>query len=317
MSLAEHFPLVAQAAGPLLNYLDDAAVIEIMANPDGRVFIERFGAGIARAPDLDPSILDLFLRCVASVVHAEWRDTSPSLHAALPSIGLRIQAERSPIAAGPMMTIRKHPQQVFPLEDFVAKGILTAQERMLLEEAVTQRQTLIISGSTGSAKTSLMNALLHYLRDSGLRIFILEDDPELRCTAENTAALHTTDPDRHGARITMADLIKKALRHRPDLLIIGEVRDGAALEALRGFQTGHAGILSIHADSAEGTLLRLEQLIQEVSVDPQRQLIAQTVNLIVHMARHGRSWRATQFLAVDGVDRQGTYRTRPLTQTQE
>jgi len=109
----------------------------------------------------------------------------------------------------------------------------------------------------------------------------------------------------------MTDLVKKALRHRPDLLIIGEVRDGAALDMLKGFQTGHPGMASVHADSAEGTLLRLEQLVQEVSVDPQRTLIAEAVDVIVHMARHGRTWRATGLLAVEGLDGD-RYRTRPL-----
>ena len=96
-----------------------------------------------------------------------------------------------PITAGPMMTLRKHPQSVFPLDDFVAKGILTPQQRTVLDNVVQARQTLVVSGSTGSAKTALLNALLHALRDSAERIVVLEDDPELRCAARNTAALRT------------------------------------------------------------------------------------------------------------------------------
>jgi type IV secretion system protein VirB11 len=311
MSIAEIAPLLAETAGALLPYLEDPAVMEIMANPDERLFIERFGLGIARVPDLDAATLDMFLRCVASLVHAEWRASSPSLHAALPTLGLRIQAERPPLAPGPMMTLRKHPQHVFPLDDFEAKGILTRTERSILERAVLSGQTLLIAGSTGSAKTSLLNALLHFLKDSGRRIVILEDDPELRCDAENTASLHTLDGDGGGGRVTMTDLVKKALRHRPDLLIIGEVRDGAALDMLKGFQTGHPGIASVHAESALGTLLRLEQLVQEVSVDPQRALIAEAVDVIVHMARLGRSWRATGLLAVEGWSGQ-EYLTRAV-----
>jgi type IV secretion system protein VirB11 len=304
-------PLLAETAGALLPYLEDPAVMEIMANPDERLFIERFGVGIARVPDLDAATLDTFLRCVASLVHAEWRESSPSLHAALPALGLRIQAERPPLAPGPMMTLRKHPQQVFPLDDFEAKGILTHTERDILESAIAEGKTVLISGSTGSAKTSLLNALLHALQDSGKRIFLLEDDPELRCDAENTASLHTLDGDGGVGRITMTELVKKALRHRPDLLIIGEVRDGAALDMLKGFQTGHPGLASVHAESALGTLLRLEQLVQEVSVDPQRALIAEAVDVIVHLARQGRSWRVTGLLAVEGLRGQ-EYLTRAL-----
>jgi type IV secretion system protein VirB11 len=303
-------PLLAETAGALLPYLEDPEVMEVMCNPDGRVFVERFGRGMTRVADVAAATVDTFLRCVASLVGQEWRETSPSLHAALPRLGWRIQGERPPIAPGPMFTMRKHPMQVFPLDDFEQKGILTRRERGLLETALTTGQTLLISGAVGSAKTSLINALLHCLKDSGKRIFVAEDDPELRCDAENVAFLHTLDGDG-GARITMADLVKKALRHRPDLLVVGEVRDGAALDMLKGFQTGHPGIASVHADSALGTLLRLEQLVQEVSVDPQRRLIAEAVDVIVHMQRQGRTWRASGILSVEGLDGD-QYVTRPL-----
>src|SRR5712692_5320711 len=193
MSLAQTHPLLAETAGQLLPYLEDPEMMEVMCNPCGRVFVERFGTGIARVADLGAGTLDAFLRCVASMVSAEWRESSPSLHAAFPVLGWRIQAERPPIAPGPMMTLRKHPDRVFPLEDFVAKGILTPQERAILEDTTASGKTLIISGATGSAKTSLMNALLRALKDSGKRIFILEDDPELHCAADNTAFLHTHD----------------------------------------------------------------------------------------------------------------------------
>jgi type IV secretion system protein VirB11 len=109
----------------------------------------------------------------------------------------------------------------------------------------------------------------------------------------------------------MTHLVQKVLRHRPSRIVVGEVRDGAALAMLRAFQTGHPGLTSVHASSARATLLRLEQLVQEVSVDPQRTLIAEAVDVIVHMARKGRSWRATGLLAVDGWNGQA-YRTRAL-----
>jgi type IV secretion system protein VirB11 len=195
-----------------------------------------------------------------------------------------------------MLTLRKHPQQVFPLDDFVAKGILTPRQRTVLEAVVQARQTLVVSGSTGSAKTALLNALLHALRDSAERIVVLEDDPELRCAARNTAALRTVD-----GQVTMTHLVQKVLRHRPSRIVVGEVRDGAALAMLRAFQTGHPGLTSVHAPSARATLLRLEQLVQEVSASPQRALIAEAVNVIVHLERHGRLWRATDLLAVEGL----------------
>jgi type IV secretion system protein VirB11 len=296
MSLMEQDPVLAQMAGPLLPYLEDPEVLEVMVNPDGTLFVERFGQGMHEEASIPGEVLDTFLRRVASHVGAEWRATSPSLHAALPTLGWRLQAEMPPITAGPMLTLRKHPQQVFPLDDFVAKGILTPRQRTVLEAVVQARQTLVVSGSTGSAKTALLNALLHALRDSAERIVVLEDDPELRCAARNTAALRTVD-----GQVTMTHLVQKVLRHRPSRIVVGEVRDGAALAMLRAFQTGHPGLTSVHAPSARATLLRLEQLVQEVSASPQRALIAEAVNVIVHLERHGRLWRATDLLAVEGL----------------
>jgi type IV secretion system protein TrbB len=313
MSLADTMPLLAEAAGPLVPLLDDPRILEIMVNPDGKLFVEYFDAGMQYVGKISPATVDTFLRCVASLVKSEWRETSPSLHAALPMVGWRLQAERPPIAAAPMFSLRKHPSQVITLRDFEDQGILTIAERQILEESLHTGKTLLISGSTGSAKTTLLNALLHSLRHSEKRIFILEDDPELRCDAENTAALHTADADVLGIEVTMADLVKKAMRHRPDLLVIGEVRDGAALDMLKGFQTGHPGIASVHAGSAVGTLARLEQLVQEVSVDPQRRLIANAIDIIIHMARVGRSWRATSIIHVVGCHEDGTYHITPLT----
>jgi type IV secretion system protein VirB11 len=141
-----------------------------------------------------------------------------------------------------------------------------------------------------------LNALLHALRNSVERIVVLEDDPELRCEARNTAALRTVD-----GQVTMTHLVQKVLRHRPSRIVVGEVRDGAALAMLRAFQTGHPGLTSVHASSARATLLRLEQLVQEVSASPQRALIAEAVNVIVHLERHGRLWRVTDLLAVEGL----------------
>jgi type IV secretion system protein VirB11 len=319
--LHDSHPRLAQAAGPLLRYLDDPTVIEVRVTSAGRVFVARFGLGKERVADCPAATLDAFLALVADMVGAEWRDSSPRLHAANPTLGLRIQAGRPPISAAPWMVCRKHPQQVFPLDDFEAKGILTyhphtavakrltAQEtiRATLETALHGRFTIAVSGAVGSAKTSLLNAFLHALRTSRERIVLLEDDPELRCEAEEVEAVHTSDQQV----ITMRDLGKDLLRMSPDRIVVGEVRDGAALDMLKAFQTGHPGLCTVHASSAPETLTRLEQLVQEVSVDPQAHLIGEAIDLIVHMEQYARSWRVTDVLAVDGWDGQA-YRTRRL-----
>jgi type IV secretion system protein TrbB len=312
MTRGRSMPLFAEAAGQIVALLNDEDVTELMCNPDGRVFVERLGCPMAEEEPVPPASIDAFLRCVASYVQAEWRDTSPSLHAAIPSLGWRIQAERPPITSGAMFTLRKHPKGLITMEDMLQQRVMTGQQHATLMDAFHAKATILFSGSTGSAKTTMVNALLHSIRLTTKRIFILEDDPELRCPADNTAALHTVDSGAGGVRVTMADLVKKALRHRPDILVIGEVRDGAALDMLKGFLTGHQGIATVHADSAAGTLLRLEQLVQEVSHDPQRRLIADAIQVIVHMERTGRGWRVTDMLRIDGLEKDGTYAIRAL-----
>jgi type IV secretion system protein VirB11 len=305
--LSDTHPRLAQAAGPLLPYLDDPGVIELRVTSAGSVFVVRFGLGKEHVGTCLLAVLDTFLALVADMVGAEWRAESPRLHAADPRLGLRIQAGRPPISPAPWMVCRKHPQQVFPLDDFEAKGILTPGQRQIIEQAVHERKTLIIAGAVGSAKTSLLNALLHTLKDTPERITLLEDDPELRCEAAEVETVHTSEQPL----ITMRDLGKDLLRMSPDRIVVGEVRDGAALDMLKAFQTGHPGLCTVHAASAQETLTRLEQLVQEVSVDPQRHLIGEAVDMIVHMEQYARSWRVTDMLAVEGWDGHH-YNTRSL-----
>lgn len=305
--IATTHPRLAFAAGGLLAYLDEPTVIEVRVTSAGRVFVVRFGLGKEEMPPCAPAVLDRFLALVADLVGAEWRDTSPRLHAASPQLGFRIQAGRPPISPAPWMVYRKHPEHVFPLEDFEAKGILTPAQRALVEGAVQRRQTVIISGAMGSAKTSLVNALLHAFRESQERIIVLEDDPELRCEAADVEMVHTSD----ALPVTMRELGKDVLRMSADRIVVGEVRDGAALDMLKAMATGHPGLCTVHASSALETLTRLEQLVQEVSVDPQRALIGEAVDLIVHMEQFSRSWRVTEMLAVNGWDGT-TYQTRSL-----
>jgi P-type conjugative transfer ATPase TrbB len=305
--IAAIHPLLAHAAGALLPYLEDPEIIEIRVTSAGRSFIVKFGLGKSSIPNIDAQTLDIFLAIVASLVGAEWRAENPRLHAANPTLGFRIQAGRPPISEGPWLVCRKHPNHVFPLDDFEEKGILTRGQRRIMEMLVQSRKTIIIAGAVGSAKTSLTNALLHTLIDSAERIVILEDDPELRCEAAEVQTLRTSEVPL----ITMRDLGKDLLRMSPDRIVVGEVRDGAALDMLKAFATGHPGLCTVHAASAQETLARLEQLVQEVSVDPQRHLIGEAVDAIVHMEQFSRSWRVTDMIAIDGFDG-SHYNTRSL-----
>jgi P-type conjugative transfer ATPase TrbB len=294
-------------AGPILRtYLDDPSAIEILVNPNGTCFVERYGQGMQEETPPAHQDLDTFLAAIADCVQQEWREQSPSLHAALPEAGWRIQACRPPQAPGLTMALRKHPQQIYTFEDYAAKAILTETQISVLRRLLATRARVLISGATGSAKTSLTNACLHELRETEERLALLEDDPELICTVRN-AVLFRTRPG-----VTMAHLVMDALRYRPDRIIVGEVRDGAALAMCRAFETGHSGMCTVHAESAQGTLSRIEGLIQEVSTTPQSALIGSVIDAIVHMERYARTWRCTDIIAVEGYAH-GAYMTKVLT----
>jgi type IV secretion system protein VirB11 len=299
--------MLLEAAGPLRDLLTAPGIIELMVNPDGAVFVTRFGHGIERVyMTLLPAIRERFLRILATSVGAELHREAPTLHAALPDLGIRCQGVIPPAAAAPAFTIRRHAHGVIPLARYEADGILTAQQRQCLEQAVRQGETLVIAGAVASGKTTLVNALLHAMQDLSIRVVLLQDDLELQCAIPNTLALQTVD-----GLLTMRDLVKDSLRHAPDRIVVGEVRDGAALDFLKAAQTGHPGLVTLHCDAALDALYRLEQLVLEVSTDPQKALIGRVVKVVCFLEKHGRSWRAREVLRVHGY-RDGSYQTETM-----
>jgi type IV secretion system protein VirB11 len=300
--------LLLSLAGPLLaSYLTEGDTTEVMANDNGTCYLSRFGVGTVEVAHPGWDALDRFLSAIAHEVGQEWRATSPRLSAALEDLGWRVQAGRPPLAPAPFMALRKHPHHIFPLSDFEAKGILTAQERAVLEQAMQERKRLVIAGGVGSAKTSLLNALLDSIKESPDRVILVEDAPELHCAVRNCTRMRVVK-----GQWTLRDLVQDTLRLNPSRLIVGEVRGGEALDMLKAFQTGHSGLTTLHVDEAAHTMHRLEQLVQEVSVSPQQALIGEVIDMVVHMAKHGPSWRCTGILAIEGCA-QGAYRMTPLT----
>ncbi|ELO9508039.1 Flp pilus assembly complex ATPase component TadA [Salmonella enterica] len=187
------------------------------------------------------------------------------------------------------------------LDRYVADGILTTGQAEFLRRAVRERQNILIAGATSSGKTTLANALLAEIAATGDRVLVLEDTIELQCAARDHVPLRT----RAGV-VSMTELVRATMRLRPDRVIVGEVRGGEALDLVKVWGTGHpGGIATIHAGSALGALLRLEQLILEVAVNPPRALIAEAVNVVIHIAGRGRKRRVESIARVVGFDGTG------------
>lgn len=301
--------LLLRLAGPILaSYLDDGNVTEIMINDNHTAFLNRYGLGMSEVDHPDKfcqpghSHMDNFLSALAHEARMQWNDEHCQMGGALEDMGWRFEAGRPPASPGIYMSLRKHPTQIFPLDDYEAKGILTHEERRIIETAMRQRKRIVISGAVGSAKTSLVNALLDSIKDTTDRIIICEDDPEIHCEVRNCTYMRVVKE-----KTTLYDNVKRCLRLFPSRIVVGEVRGGEALEMLKAFMTGHSGITTVHAEDAESTMDMLEQRVLEASKDPQSKMIGKVVDLIVHMEKWGNPpWRCTGILALEGY-RNGEY----------
>lgn len=294
----------------ILGALLDPTVLEVLVNPDGRMIFDRAGEGREdTGVTMTAASRDRAIRLVADFAGETVGRDDPRLSGVLPG-GERFQALMPPVASGPAFSIRKRPPVIWSLDDYVRDGVLSEAQARILRDAVSERRNILISGGTGSGKTTLANAVLAEPAFVGDRVFLVEDTAELQCAAWDVVAVLTR---RLPVRIGVADLVRDALRMRPDRIVIGEMRDGAAaLETLKGWNTGHPGGLStLHANSAHDVLRRLEDLVGEVSVHLPRRMIAQAVDRIVHIQRTGAGRRVEAILAVED-DGNGGYRITPL-----
>jgi len=307
---ARSLRMLRTALGPaLLDALSEPDVAEVLLNPDGRIWLDRLTTGLeVTAQRLEPSEGERIVRLVAHHVGLVVDENHPRISAELPETGERFEGLLPPIVRGPAFAIRKPAVAVFTLDDYIAADVMTASQARSLRDAVAGRRNILVAGGTSSGKTTLVNALLAEMASSGDRIILIEDIRELQCAAVNTVALRTLD----GA-VTLTDLVRSALRLRPDRIPVGEVRGAEALDLVKAWGTGHpGGVGTLHADSARGALHRLEQLIQEAVVTPPRALIADTIHFIAVLAGRGAERRLVELAAVDGLDADGGYRLSPI-----
>ncbi len=263
--------------------LQDPQVAEIMLNPDGTLWIERFGLGPQLAGEMPPEQAQALLASVATSLGCTITRDDPIIEGELGLIdGSRIEGVIAPVAEGPTFAIRKRAAVVFTLDDYVQMDILDAAQAMTLREAIEHHLNILVVGGTGSGKTTLVNALIAAMVElcPEDRLIILEDTSEIQCAARNQVTLRTT------ASVDMNRLLKTTMRLRPDRILVGEVRGREALDLLKAWNTGHpGGVATLHANSALAGLTRLEQLIGEATPTPMPELIAEAVNLIVYIER--------------------------------
>lgn len=291
------------ALGPtVLAALEEPAVVEILANPDGRLVLDRSGEGRRDAGEtLSPEARERAIKLIADYVGETVAREDPRLSGVLPGTGERFQGLLPPIVAAPAFSIRKRPAVIWGLADYVRDGVMTEAQADALRQAAAERRNILISGGTGSGKTTLANAVLAEPAFARDRVILIEDTPELQCSAWDVVAVLTR---RAPVAIGVVDLVRDALRMRPDRIVVGEMRDGAAaLETLKSWNTGHPGGLStIHANSAEDVLRRVEDLLTEVVAQPPRRAIAEAVDRIVHIRRTAEGRRVEAVLGVEGLE---------------
>lgn len=287
---------LGEVAGRLLK---DDAVVELMLNHDGKLWVDKLGEGRSDSGyTISPEDAERAIFIVASSIKSVCNRDQPILSAELPGSGFRFQGLLPPLSERPVFTIRKKALKVFYLSDYVAQGSMTAQEKRIIEQAVYLKRNILIVGGTGSGKTTLANAILAEISKTEDRIIIIEDTKELQCTATDFVPLRTKD-----GTASMTDLLKATMRLRPDRIVIGEVRGPEALALLKAWNTGHpGGCATVHADSARKGLTRLEQLIQEAGVTPSPALIADAVNLVIYIEKTATGRVVRDLAAVEFKD---------------
>ncbi|MDR1612443.1 MAG: P-type conjugative transfer ATPase TrbB [Planctomycetota bacterium] len=295
LAVARQLPAVAFDA------LFDADTIELMLNPDGEVWHERLGQPMTHICDMEESKAAEFIRQIAGCLGKTVTEANPLLEGVLPLDDSRFAGQIPPAVAHPAFAIRKRAVRVFTLNDYILSGVMTLLQCELIRQAVEDRQNILIIGGTGTGKTTLGNAVLHEITvfDPGARQIIIEDTPELNSTAVNKVNYQTSPG------CTMTDLLRTALRMRPDRIIVGEVRGPEAFDLLQAWNTGHpGGVATLHANDCASGLRRLKSLVSQHQYAPRdiEPDIALAVRLLVAIVKENHGRRVREIVEVDGYN---------------
>lgn len=288
------FEVILPFLRPIAHLILDPEISEVMVNGSGRIFVERAGRLESVA---DVSVreqnLKVAVRNLARALGDDISEEQPLLDSRLPD-GSRVAAALQPISlGGTTLTIRKFQSHHFTAEELVRMGALTQAALDVLRQAIESRHSVLISGGTSTGKTTLLNALAAFL-PSDDRLVVIEDTAELQLDVPNLVRFEARREQPGLPAVTIRDLLRATLRHRPDRILLGEVRGGEAFDLLQALNTGHSGTLStIHANSAEQALSRFASCVLQSGIDLPyraiRQSVAEGFQLLVHLERrHGR-----------------------------
>jgi pilus assembly protein CpaF len=311
--VAESFGL-----GPLEPYMQDPDVTDILVNGPYEVYVERFGR-LQETNTVfadDEHLMQIIGRVVARVGRRIDEQT-PMVDARLPD-GSRVNAIIPPLAlSGPVLSIRRFGHRPLEIEDLLVRGSICPEMVQVLEAAIEGRINIMISGGTGAGKTTLLNNLSRFIPATE-RLVTIEDSAELKLQRKHVVSLETRTPTSEGAgEVAQRDLVRNALRMRPDRIVIGEVRGSEALDMLQAMNTGHEGSLTtIHANDTMDALSRLEVMVSmagfELPGNVVRKYIASAITLVIHVARlKGGARRVTRVSEIAGLDN-GEYNVHDL-----
>ena len=290
--------------GPIImDAVRDPDVLEIMLNPDGKIWIEKYGKDQECVGELPIAQSKVLLSLVASALDLVVDAQNPVVEGSFPLDGSRFEGTFPPIVGpGASFSMRKRATKIITLHEYLASGAITEEVIPILDAAILGRKNIVVVGGTSSGKTTFCNGVIHRLDElcPGDRLLILEDTAELQSSARNAVFFLTSDL----AKIGMRQLTKVCMRYAPKRILVGEVRDSAALELLKLWNTGHpGGIGTFHADSAFEALERLEELVEEAGVGPKQKLIGRAVDLIIYMTKTPKNTRiVSEILQVNRFD---------------